>query len=113
LRKEGVLILGSGLTYHNMRGFRRPESMPVSRQFEDYLNDAISRPDRRQRNTQLLHWDQATGARQAHPREDHLLPLMVVAGAAGNSIGQRLFLDEALNVVMASYRFDDVEGSAG
>lgn len=113
LRKEGVLILGSGLTYHNMRGFRRPESMPVSRQFEDYLNDAVTRPDARQRNAQLLHWEQAPGARLAHPREDHLLPLMVVAGAAGNSIGERLFLDEALDVVMASYRFDDVEGSAG
>ncbi|MDB5821604.1 MAG: dioxygenase [Herminiimonas sp.] len=113
LREEGVLILGSGLTYHNMRGFRRPESMPVSRQFEDYLNDAVTRPDPRERNLQLLHWDQAPAARLAHPREDHLLPLMVVAGAAGNSIGSRLFVDEALDVVMASYRFDDPTASEG
>lgn len=113
LRDEGILIVGSGLTYHNMRGFRRPESMPVSRQFEDYLNDAISQHDPQQRNARLLHWDQAPGARLAHPREDHLLPLMVVAGAAGNSIGRRLFLDEALGVVMASYRFDDAVAGAG
>jgi aromatic ring-opening dioxygenase catalytic subunit (LigB family) len=113
LRQERVLILGSGLTYHNMRGFRRPESMPVAREFEGYLNRAITQSDPVQRNLQLLHWDQAPGARLAHPREDHLLPLMVVAGAAGNSVGGRLFVDEALDVIMASYRFDDLAATIG
>jgi aromatic ring-opening dioxygenase catalytic subunit (LigB family) len=44
LRDEGILIVGSGLTYHNMRGFNRPESKPVSYDFEAYLNEAISAP---------------------------------------------------------------------
>ena len=105
LRDEEVLIIGSGLTYHNMRGFGRPASFEPSVQFEHYLYEAISNPDPQLRNQALLNWEQAPFARLVHPREDHLIPLMVVAGAAGNSIGQRIFTDTVFEVVMASYRF--------
>ncbi|MCX7279861.1 MAG: class III extradiol ring-cleavage dioxygenase [Burkholderiales bacterium] len=105
LRDEGVLIIGSGLTYHNMRGFGRSESTPIAEGFEAYLNGAISQPDTTKRNNMLINWEQAQGARSAHPKEDHLLPLMVVAGAAGNDVGNRLFVDQAMNVAMASYEF--------
>jgi aromatic ring-opening dioxygenase catalytic subunit (LigB family) len=105
LRDEGVLIIGSGLTYHNMRGFGRATSTPVASAFEAYLNDAITAPDAATRTERLVHWQDAPGARLAHPREDHLIPLMVVAGAAGDDRGQRLFVDQAMNVAMASYEF--------
>lgn len=105
LRGEGVLIVGSGLTYHNMRGFGRAESKPVSYEFEAYLNDAVSQPDPARRNAMLVDWQHAPGARLAHPREDHLLPLMVAAGAADGDAGHRLFVDEVANVAMASYQF--------
>lgn len=105
LRSEGVLIIGSGLTYHNMRGFGRPDSTAVSYDFEAYLNEAVSQPDPGRRNEMLVHWQAAPGARLAHPREDHLLPLMVAAGAAGDDIGRRVFLDEVSSVAMATYRF--------
>jgi aromatic ring-opening dioxygenase catalytic subunit (LigB family) len=105
LRDEGVLIVGSGLTYHNMRGFNRPESKPVSYDFEAYLNEAISAPDAARRNAMLVDWENAPSARLAHPREDHLLPLMVAAGAAGSDVGHRVFVDEVANVAMASYMF--------
>lgn len=105
LRDEGVLIVGSGLSYHNMRGFGRRESYEPSLKFEAYLNAAISNPDIRQRNQALVDWEQAPFARLVHPREDHLIPLMVVAGAAGDSIGRRIFTDTVFEVVMASYQF--------
>lgn len=105
LRDEGVLIMGSGLTYHNMRGFGRQESAPVSEAFEAYLNTAITQPSADQRNALLTQWEQAPAARLAHPQEDHLLPLMVMAGAAGSDTGQRVFVDHAMNVAMASYQF--------
>lgn len=105
LRDEGILILGSGLTYHNMRGFRHPASMPVSVAFEGYLNDAIADPDAKSRNGKLERWETGPAARAAHPREDHLLPLMVVAGAAGDDPGRQLFVDKAMDVSMASYQF--------
>jgi len=105
LRDEGVLIVGSGLTYHNMRGFGRQESLPVSEQFERYLNDAVTDPDPVRRLEKLRQWQLAPAARLAHPQEDHLIPLLVVAGAAGADAGRRIFMDAAMNVVMASYRF--------
>ena len=105
LRDQGILIVGSGLTYHNMRGFNRAESRPVSYDFEAYLNEAISNPDAARRNAMLVDWENAPSARLAHPREDHLLPLMVAAGAAGSDVGKRVFVDEVANVAMASYVF--------
>ena len=105
LRDEGVLILGSGLTYHNMRGFNQDSSTAPATAFEDWLNQAISDPDPQERNELLAHWSQAPAARLAHPREDHLIPLMVAAGAAGTDTGHRLFVDHVMKVPMASYEF--------
>jgi len=105
LRDEGVLILGSGLTYHNMRGFGRDESGIVAETFEYYLGSAISQPDWKVRNDMLVHWENGAAARLAHPREDHLVPLMVVAGAAAEDPGRRVFVDRVFKVPMASYEF--------
>jgi aromatic ring-opening dioxygenase catalytic subunit (LigB family) len=104
LRDEGILIVGSGLSYHNMRGFGRRESGAVAEAFESYLNTAVT-ADPRRRNQMLIDWQSAPLAREAHPREDHLIPLMLVAGAAGEDIGRRLFVDHAMQVAMASYEF--------
>ena len=109
LRDEGVLIIGSGLTYHNMRGFRRPESTPIAEAFEGYLNHAIGQADAAVRNDMLVRWESAPGARQAHPKEDHLLPLMVAAGAAGDDVGRSVFIDHVMEVPMASYEFGGVK----
>lgn len=104
LRDEGVLIIGSGYTYHNMRGYGRPESMQASIEFEAYLSDAVSQPQEL-RKQRLIDWQQAPFARACQPREDHLVPLFVAAGAADNDVGKRLLLDEAMQVVMGHYQF--------
>lgn len=105
LREEGVLIVGSGLTYHNMRGFGNPASTSVAQAFEQYLNTAVTQDQEALRNRMLVDWMQAPGARLAHPREDHLIPLMVAAGAAGADHGRRILLDHAMAVDMGSYQF--------
>jgi len=105
LRDDGVLIIGSGLTYHNMRGFGRSESTPVAEAFERYLRNAIEQTDAGLRNEMLVKWEAAPGARSAHPREDHLIPLMVIAGAAGEDIGRTVFVDHVMSVPMANYEF--------
>ena len=80
LRNEGVLIVGSGLSYHNLRQFGAAGAQ-ASHRFDAWLRDTMSAAPA-ERRARLLAWEQAPAARQAHPREEHLLPLMVVAGAA-------------------------------
>ena len=58
-----------------------------------------------QRNQALTHWRQAPGARLAHPDAEHLLPLHVVAGAAGRDPGVCAFRDVAMGVPLAGYVF--------
>lgn len=80
LRGDGVLILGSGLSYHNLGAFGE-EALTPSTQFDQWLQ-ATMRLTNGQRAERLKSWSQAPAARQCHPREDHLIPLMVVVGAA-------------------------------
>jgi aromatic ring-opening dioxygenase catalytic subunit (LigB family) len=46
-------------------------------------------------------------ARAAHPREDHLIPLMVAVGAAGNEAGARIYHESDFMgaITVSSYRF--------
>ncbi len=104
LREEGVLIVGSGMSYHNMRGFMNPASLQHSEQFDKWMTDAVGKPQT-EREDQLRHWLAAPMARAVHPREEHLLPLMVCAGAAGADAGQRVFSDVVMGVRLSSVRF--------
>ncbi len=113
LREEGVLIIGSGLTYHDMRGYGSSAATAVAQAFEQFLARTVSEPDPEQRRAKLIDWTTGPQARLAHPREDHLIPLMVAAGAAGSDAGRRLFLDHALEVDMGSYEFGPPAGLAG
>jgi aromatic ring-opening dioxygenase catalytic subunit (LigB family) len=108
LRDEGVLIVGSGLSYHNLRALRMSATAgPISEQFEAWLTRAVEEPNVETRNALLSRWSEAPAARQAHPREEHLIPLMVAAGAAGTSRGHLAFRDHVWGVSMASYQFND------
>jgi aromatic ring-opening dioxygenase catalytic subunit (LigB family) len=104
LRREGVLIVGSGMSYHNLRGFG-PGAGPVSDAFDDWLTGAVCSPDPELRDRSLAAWEQAPGARLAHPREEHLLPLMVAAGAAGGDPGKKLFQDRVMGATVSAYGF--------
>lgn len=81
LRDEGVLILGSGLSFHNLR-LRGAAAQAPSKAFDDWLHATLAGSTADERRARLLHWESAPAARIAHPREDHLLPLMVALGAA-------------------------------
>jgi aromatic ring-opening dioxygenase catalytic subunit (LigB family) len=80
LREEGVLIIGSGLSFHNLRLFGDAGKAP-SAQFDAWLQTTMALPPA-ERSQALTDWAQAPAARQAHPRADHLIPLMVAVGAA-------------------------------
>jgi aromatic ring-opening dioxygenase catalytic subunit (LigB family) len=86
LRDEGVFIIGSGMTFHNLRAFRDPRSLPIAETFDAWLRTAAT-AEPVERDRMLVNWESAPAARAAHPREEHLLPLMVIAGAAGDDRG--------------------------
>ena len=105
LRDEGVLIVGSGMSFHNMRGYGDPRFTPISAEFDDWLTAAVqSAPE--QRDALLADWTQAPHARLCHPprAEEHLLPLMVVAGAAGESIGHKAFSQKIMETTISAFR---------
>jgi aromatic ring-opening dioxygenase catalytic subunit (LigB family) len=93
LRDEGVLIIGSGNSYHNLREFFGARGGEASLAFDDWLNATVTEADPEARNVRLRAWAEAPGARASHPREDHLIPLMVAAGAGGTDAGRRSFRD--------------------
>lgn len=105
LRDEGVLIVGSGMSFHNLRGYFRPETRERARAFDAWLTEAVEAPAA-ERTDRLTAWKQAPFATYAHPREEHLLPLMVAAGAGGESAGKRIFGDEPMGAAISAYRFD-------
>ena len=104
LRNQGVLIVGSGMSYHNLRHIygAEAEENAASAAFDEWLEAAVTGPDR---DAALAQWAQAQGARQSHPREEHLIPLMVAAGAGGSDPGVRVYKDELLGKTYAGYRF--------
>ena len=89
LRDEGVFIVGSGMSYHNLRGFSGA-GRKDSETFDAWLRSAAT-AEPNQRAQRLSDWKAAPAARSAHPREEHLLPLMVVAGAAAEDPGRTAF----------------------
>ena len=107
LRDEGVLIIGSGLSYHNLRAFG-PQAHAPAKAFDDWLADTMLRSNPAERSERLLNWETAPAARLAHPREEHLLPLMVAVGAAENDRAVESYHEAAFmgGLAVSSYRLD-------
>jgi aromatic ring-opening dioxygenase catalytic subunit (LigB family) len=107
LRDEGVLIIGSGLSYHNLREARGSEGIEPSRAFDAWLQDTLVAATPEDRTPRLIDWEQAPLARAAHPEEDHLIPLMAVVGAAENEPGAVVYHQTDLfgGITASSFRF--------
>ena len=103
LRDEGVFIIGSGMSYHNMRGFG-PKGVGWSEAFDAWLRRAATAAPA-DRDRALTAWTEAPMARQAHPREEHLLPLMVIAGAAGEDRGAVTIDARLMGIQFSGYQF--------
>lgn len=107
LRDEGVLIIGSGLTYHNLRDMRRTAGAEPSRKFDDGLQQTLVHSAPEERVRRLEHWEEAFMARAAHPQEDHLIPLMVALGAADHEPAATVYHQADLfgAITASSFRF--------
>jgi aromatic ring-opening dioxygenase catalytic subunit (LigB family) len=104
LRAQGVVIIGSGMSFHNMQGYGDSRFTAPSEMFDQWLTEANSlqcqlRADR------LTQWASAPGARLSHPEEEHLLPLMVAAGAAEGP-GKRIYSEQVLKAAISGFQFN-------
>ncbi|ODU10214.1 MAG: dioxygenase [Rubrivivax sp. SCN 71-131] len=106
LRGEGILIVGSGLSFHNL-GMFGPAAKGPSAAFDDWLQRTLAADDPNARTAALADWERAPAARQAHPREEHLLPLMVAVGAAEQDVATRVYHEQDFfgGISVSSYRF--------
>ncbi|MGX9460281.1 DODA-type extradiol aromatic ring-opening family dioxygenase [Shewanella sp. A14] len=77
LREQGVLIIGSGMSYHAHNG-----TFEHSVEFDDWLTETLVSSPAEATKTRLINWHSAPSARDCHRREEHLLPLHVCFGAA-------------------------------
>jgi aromatic ring-opening dioxygenase catalytic subunit (LigB family) len=103
LRDEGVFIIGSGMTYHNLRAFG-PQSSKVAESFDAWLRESALLPEA-ERAQRLSDWASAPAARSAHPREEHLLPLMVIAGAAGADRATLPYNGQIMGLRLSAYHY--------
>jgi len=106
LREEGILIVGSGLSYHNLREFG-PRGAVASSEFDAWLTQTLCETASVQRTQDLIGWARAPAARLAHPREDHLIPLMVAVGAAEAEPAIRTYHEDKFfgGLTVSSFRF--------
>lgn len=106
LREQGVLIIGSGASYHNLR-LMGPDGAAPSVAFDRWLENALLDTNYGQRAKHMKNWAAAPGARIAHAREDHLVPLFVAVGASADQdqITRILTTTSANGIKSASYQF--------
>jgi 4,5-DOPA dioxygenase extradiol len=115
LRQDGVLIVGSGSFTHDLSEFRGHDPNDAApawvNQFADWFHAALSE---RRTGDLLAYRAQAPFAAKNHPTEEHLLPLYVALGAAGeNASAERLHASATYSVLrMDVYAFRGLNDGA-
>lgn len=77
LREQGVFIIGSGMSFHEING-----TFEQSQAFDGWLTETLVSQPVEAAKERLVNWASAPSARDCHRREDHLLPAHVCFGAA-------------------------------
>ncbi|CAF1097253.1 unnamed protein product [Adineta steineri] len=97
LREQGVLIIGSGSITHGRASGKQSDA------FVDAVTNSLQSLSEKERQDALINWTKLPYARENHGREDHLIPLHVIVGAAGQDKCQ--ILNPHLSKSLAAYSF--------
>jgi len=103
LREQDVLIVGSGMSYHNLAAMFSGRGAAAASSFDTWLNETVRDPQ--EREARLSAWRDAPGGLESHPREEHLIPLMVAAGAAAGERGIRTFSESIAGKAISGFQF--------
>jgi 4,5-DOPA dioxygenase extradiol len=107
LKRDNLLILGSGFSFHNMQVMLNKQDNVIdeaNRQFEEWLAATCSDPELSlsEREQRLNDWLLAPHARYCHTRGEHLLPLMVCFGMA-RAPAKTVFQDVVVGFISSAY----------
>ncbi len=105
LRDDNILVVGSGLSFHNLSALTSPAAHEPAAQFDRWLTHATCGLTGDERDARLSNWTIAPFARLCHPREEHLLPLMVAVGAAAGDAGVQAFSGTIWGKAISAYHF--------
>ncbi|KAK5654384.1 hypothetical protein OQA88_7293 [Cercophora sp. LCS_1] len=112
LRDEGIVIICTGMSVHNLRDMRYawgdPRPLPYAVSFDNALKEAVE-ADPAGRQARMRDVTKRGDAKQAHPWMDHLMPLYIAAGAAGEDRGKQTWTLHEGSFAWAQYRFGEVE----
>jgi len=109
LRDEGIMIVGSGMSFHSMAELRKSFNGPVTGinnlKFDDRLTEVCAIPDEQERGEELAKWEEWEQAHFSHPvgKAEHFMPLLVAAGAGGNVKGEKVLSWQAFGVELSAY----------
>ncbi|KAL6352970.1 hypothetical protein LRP88_13447 [Fusarium phalaenopsidis] len=112
LRDQGIVIIGAGMSVHNLRDMHfmfegKTEPLPYVVSFDNALRDAVE-ADPAVREDKMAAVCKRGDAKQAHPFADHLMPVYIAAGAAGEDWGKRTWTLHEGSFGWAQYRFGEV-----
>lgn len=112
LREENILIIGSGMSVHNLRQLMMLRgsgmTMPYATSFDEAIKVAAETKPGDRRDEAMVNLLKRQDARQAHPTFEHLLPVHVAVGASGEDQGKQLWTLAEESMAWAQYRFGDV-----
>lgn len=112
LRDQGIVIIGAGMSVHNLRDMHHmfegnTEPMPYTVSFDNALKEAVE-SDPAVREEKMAVVCKRPDAKQAHPFQDHLMPVFIAAGAAGDDAGKQTWTLQEGSFGWAQYRFGEV-----
>ncbi|KAM0241531.1 hypothetical protein ACHAP5_007487 [Fusarium lateritium] len=115
LRDEGIVIIGAGMSVHNLRDMHHmfegnTEPLPYVVSFDNALKEAVE-ADPAVRQEKMASICKRGDAKQAHPFMDHLMPVFIAAGAAGEDRGTQTWTLHEGSFGWSQFRFGDVPSS--
>lgn len=105
LRADNILVIGSGLSFHNLAALTDPRVDGPAAAFDEWLTETLCTSSADEREARLTQWSLAPYARLCHPREEHLLPLMVAVGAGASESGNHVFSGTIWGKAVSAYHF--------
>ncbi len=105
LRDDNILIIGSGLSFHNLPALADPRAIAPAAAFDAWLVETLCAAAPKERERRLAQWSDAPGARESHPEAEHLLPLMVAAGAGLDGNGVHAYSGTIFGKAVSAFHF--------